>query len=347
MKTLMKGNIAACEGALAAGLKAYFGYPITPQTEIPEYLSKVMVEQGKVFVQAESEIAAANMLLGAVATGVRAMTSSSSPGISLKQEALSYMAALELPAVILNVQRGGPGLGNITGSQADYFQAVKGGGHGDYKMLVLAPNSAQEMYEMTYNAFDLAFKYRIPVMILSDGIIGQTMEPVELNKPIRSENAAPDWALTGCAGRAPRSLKSLRMKEGVLEQRNLLLQEKYKTIAEKEMQCETFMTDDAEIILCAFGISSRIAKSALKTARAEGIKVGFIRPKTLFPFPAEVFSSFASSKVKFLDIELNYGQMLEDVKLSVCGKSEVAFIGRGGGAVVSEEDILEKIRGLK
>jgi 2-oxoglutarate ferredoxin oxidoreductase subunit alpha len=347
MKNLVKGNIALCDGALDAGLKAYFGYPITPQTEIPEYLARKMTEQNKVFVQAESEIAAANMVLGAAATGVRAMTSSSSPGISLKQEAISYMAALELPAVIVNVQRGGPGLGNIAGSQSDYFQAVKGGGHGDYKMIVLAPNSVQEMYEMGYDAFDLAQKYRIPVMILSDGIIGQMMEPVEYNRQAKPEFSAQDWALTGCAGRQPRSLKSLLMQEGVLEQHNLVLQEKYKQIAQKEVKYENFMTEDADIIITAFGISSRIAKGAVKEARKSGIKAGLLRPKTLFPFPYETIAALAKPNVKFLTVELNHGQMVEDVRLAVNGKSPVDFIGRAGGAVIGEQEVLEKIkRGL-
>jgi 2-oxoglutarate ferredoxin oxidoreductase subunit alpha len=344
MKKLVKGNIALCEGALAAGLHAYFGYPITPQNEIPAYMSRKMVELGKVFVQGESEIASANMVMGAAVTGKRAMTSSSSPGISLKQEAISYMAGMEVPALIVNVQRGGPGLGNISGAQSDYFQTVKGGGHGDYRLIVLAPNCAQEMYEFAYDAFDLAENYRTPVMILTDGIVGQMMEPVEFNKPQKKEFADKAWALTGCKGRAPRSIKSLLMKDGVLEKHNLDLQSKYKAIEEKEVQYETYMTDDAEIIITAFGISSRISKSAVKLARKEGIKAGLLRPKTLWPFPSKIISSLAKERVKFLSVELNHGQMIEDVRLAVNGKCPVEFFGKAGGAIVSQQEILKKIK---
>jgi 2-oxoglutarate ferredoxin oxidoreductase subunit alpha len=344
MKKLVKGNIALCEGALAAGLHAYFGYPITPQNEIPAYMSRKMVELGKVFVQGESEIASANMVMGAAVTGKRAMTSSSSPGISLKQEAISYMAGMEVPALIVNVQRGGPGLGNISGAQSDYFQTVKGGGHGDYRLIVLAPNCAQEMYEFAYDAFDLAEKYRMPVMILADGVVGQMMEPVEFNKPQKKEFAGKDWALTGCKGREPRSIKSLLMKDGVLEKHNLDLQAKYKEIEEKEVQYEAYMTDDAEIIITAFGISSRISKSAVKLARKEGIKAGLLRPKTLWPFPSKIISSLAKDGVKFLSVELNHGQMVEDVRLAVNGKCPVEFFGKAGGAVMSQQEILKKIK---
>ncbi|MDR2772740.1 MAG: 3-methyl-2-oxobutanoate dehydrogenase subunit VorB [Elusimicrobiota bacterium] len=345
MKELIKGNIALCRGAIDAGLDAYFGYPITPQNEIPAYFSRYMVELGRVFIQAESEIAAANMVLGAVVTGKKALTSSSSPGISLKQETISYMAAQELPAVIVNVERGGPGLGNISGSQGDYFQALKGGGHGDYKLLVFAPNSAQEMYEFAYDSFDLAYKYRMPVLILADGIIGQMMEPVDFNRPKLKAGQTIDggWALTGAKNRPSRSVKSLLMKDDMLERHNLDLQAKYETVKAAELKYESFMLDDAEIIITAFGIMSRIAKSAIKIARDNGIKVGLLRPKTLFPFPSRVLESLAGPKIKFLDVELNYGQMLEDIKLSVNGKSPVEFIGRGGGAIISPDEILEKI----
>ncbi|MDR1696331.1 MAG: 3-methyl-2-oxobutanoate dehydrogenase subunit VorB [Endomicrobium sp.] len=346
MKKLVKGNIALCEGAIAAGIHAYFGYPITPQNEIPAYMSKKMVELKRVFVQGESEIASANMVLGAAATGKRAMTSSSSPGISLKQEAISYMAGMQIPALIVNVQRGGPGLGNISGSQSDYFQAVKGGGHGDYRLIVLAPNCAQEMYEFAYDSFDLAEKYRIPVMILSDGVVGQMMEPVEFNKPEITEFADKNWALTGCKGREPRSLQSLLMKDGVLEKHNINLQEKYKIISENEVKYETFMTDDAEIIIAAYGISSRIAKSAVKIARKEGIKAGLFRPKTLWPFPSEAINSLSKNGVKFLTAELSHGQMIEDVKLAVNGKAPVEFLGRAGGGVFSEQEMVEKIKAM-
>lgn len=343
-KVLVKGNVALCEGAIAAGLKSYFGYPITPQNEVPAYLSRKMVELNRVFVQAESEIAAANMVLGAAVTGARAMTSSSSPGISLKQEAISYMAGMQIPALIVNVQRGGPGLGNISGSQADYFQAVKGGGHGDYKLIVLAPNSAQEMYEMAYDAFDLAEKYRTPVMILSDGVVGQMMEPVDFNKPERKTFDEKEWCLTGCKGREPRSVQSLLMRDGVLEQHNIKLQEKYKLITENEVQYEAYNIDDAQIIITAYGISSRIAKSAVKTARKEGLKAGLLRPKTLWPFPSETIASLSKPGIKFLSVELSHGQMVEDVRLAVNGKVPVEFLGKAGGGIVTEQEIVTKIK---
>jgi 2-oxoglutarate ferredoxin oxidoreductase subunit alpha len=343
-KVLVKGNVALCEGAIAAGLKSYFGYPITPQNEVPAYLSRKMVELNRVFVQAESEIAAANMVLGAAVTGARSMTSSSSPGISLKQEAISYMAGMQIPALIVNVQRGGPGLGNISGAQSDYFQAVKGGGHGDYKLIVLAPNSAQEMYEMAYDSFDLAEKYRTPVMILSDGLVGQMMEPVDFNRPEKKVFEEKDWCLNGCKGRAARSVQSLLMKDGVLEQHNIKLQEKYKAIAKNEVRFETYKTEDAEVIITAYGISSRIAKSAVKLARKDGFKAGLLRPKTLWPFPSEAIASLAKPGVKFLSVELSHGQMVEDVRLAVNGKVPVEFIGRAGGGIVNEQEITAKIK---
>ena len=346
MKKLTKGNIALCEGAIAAGLKSYFGYPITPQNEIPAYLSRKMVELGRVFIQAESEIAAANMVLGAAVTGVRAMTSSSSPGISLKQEAISYMAGMELPALIVNVQRGGPGLGNISGSQSDYFQAVKGGGHGDYKIIVVSPNSAQEMYETAYDAFDLAEKYRTPVMILSDGITGQVMEPVDFNKPQRKDFVKQNWILDGAKNRESRSIKSLLMGEGALEQHNIELQRKYNNIIENEVKYELYMVEDATVILIAHGISSRIAKSAVKLARKTGIKAGLLRPKTLWPFPSKIINSIAKSSLNFLVVELNHGQMIEDVKLAVNGKVNVEFLGKAGGGLVTEQEMLEKIKDI-
>ncbi|GMO64897.1 MAG: 3-methyl-2-oxobutanoate dehydrogenase subunit VorB [Endomicrobiia bacterium] len=348
MKKLLKGNIALCEGAIAAGLKSYFGYPITPQNEIPSYLSKKMLEIGRVFVQAESEIAAVNMTLGAAVTGARAMTSSSSPGISLKQETISYMAGMQVSALIVNIQRGGPGLGNISGSQSDYFQAVKGGGHGDYKIIVLAPNSVQEMYETAYDAFDLAEKYRTPVMILSDGIIGQMMEPVEFNRVEKKESELKEkyWILNGCKNREPRFVKSLFMKEGILEENNIKLQKKYKLISENEVKHELYMTEDADVIITAYGISSRISKSAVKLARKNGIKAGLLRPKTLWPFPSKIINSLAKHNVKFLSVELSYGQMVEDVKLALNGKSSVEFLGKAGGELVTEEEIINKLKTL-
>ena len=344
-KILMKGNIALCEGAIAAGLNAYFGYPITPQNEVPAHMSKRMVELGKVFLQAESELAAINMVLGASAAGKRVMTSSSSPGISLKQEGISYMAGCELPCVIANVQRGGPGLGNIAGSQADYFQSTKGGGHGDYRLIVLAPYSVQEMYDLAYTAFDLADKYRNPVLILSDGIVGQMMEPVEISEAKKRDDLPPkNWVLDGAKGREPRLIRSLLMEEGALEKHNWHLKKKYDEITKNEIRFETFATDDADVILVAFGISARVAKAAVKQARKEGIKAGLVRPITLWPFPSEAVALLAKPGKKFLVVEMNLGQMVEDVQLAVCGKSHVDFVGRPGGAPVNEKEVLERIR---
>jgi 2-oxoglutarate ferredoxin oxidoreductase subunit alpha len=348
MKTLMKGNIALCEGAIAAGCKAYFGYPITPQNEVPAHMSKRMVELGRVFIQAESELAAINMLLGASVTGTRAMTSSSSPGISLKQEGISYLCGCELPAVIANVQRGGPGLGNISGSQGDYFQATKGGGHGDYRMIVLAPHSVQEMYDFAIQAFDLADKYRTPVMILADGVVGQMMEPAETDKLCGQPAAESprNWILDGCKGRDPRSIKSLLMADGALEQHNWDLKKKYDLIQSKEVRCDSVQTEDADIILVAFGITARIAKSTARAARAKGLKVGVIRPITLWPFPTDIIAAAAKPGIKFLVAELNMGQMVEDVRLAVNGKCPVAFIGRPGGGMLDDDAILKKIEEL-
>ena len=346
VKKLVKGNVALCEGAIAAGLDAYFGYPITPQNEVPAYMSRKMVEMKKVFVQAESELAAANMVLGACATGKRAMTSSSSPGISLKQEAISYMAGMEVPGVIVNVQRGGPGLGNIAGSQSDYFQAVKGGGHGDYRLIVYAPANGQEMYDLAYNAFDVAQKYRNPVMLLCDGIVGQMMEPVDFNKELKTEFEYRDWILDGCKGREPRSLKSLLMQDGVLEQHNLDLLKKYQIIQENEVKAELYHVEDAVVIIIAYGISSRISKNAIKQAREQGIKAGLIRPITLWPFPSEIIASYAKPNIKFLSVEFSLGQMVEDVRLAINGKCQVDFFGRAGGAIVSDKQVLEKIKEL-
>lgn len=346
MKTLIKGNIALCEGAIAAGCMAYFGYPITPQNEVPAHMSKRMIELGRVFLQAESELAAVNMVLGASVTGTRAMTSSSSPGISLKQEGISYLAGCELPAVIANVQRGGPGLGNIGGSQADYFQAVKGGGHGGYHMPVLAPYSVQEMFDHAVLAFDLAEKYRTPVMILSDGIIGQMMEPAEIDKPVIKNIYDKSWILDGCKGRAPRSVKSLLMGEGDLEKHNNTLEQKFNKITANETRFEAYDIEDADIILVAFGVSARVAKAAAKRARLKGVKAGCIRPITLWPFPEKVISDNARIGKKFLVIEMNLGQMVEDVRLAVNGKCPVHFHGKAGGVTVNEDEVLEEIMKL-
>ncbi len=343
-KLFMKGNEVVAEAAIQAGCRFYAGYPITPQNEIPEYMSRRMPDVGGVFIQAESELAAINMVYGASACGARAMTSSSSPGISLKQEGISYLAGAELPAVIVNMQRGGPGLGNISGSQADYFQAVKGGGHGDYRMIVFSPYNHQELWELTMLAFDKADEYRTPVMLLGDGIIGQMMEPfipVEYKRPDLPEK---DWALTGCKGRKPNVIKSLYMGEGELERRNYLLQDKYRRIKEKEVRYAIFEIDDAELVIVACGIAARIACSAVMRLRREGIKVGLFRPITLFPFPEKELFNLALSGKRFLTVELNAGQMVEDVRLSVNGKADVYFYGRPGGAIMTPDEVMAEAR---
>jgi 2-oxoglutarate ferredoxin oxidoreductase subunit alpha len=345
-KVLITGNEALAEAAVRAGCRRYFGYPITPQNEIPEYLSRRLRELGGTFVQAESEIAAINMVYGAAAVGERAMTSSSSPGISLMQEALSFMAASELPAVIVNMQRGGPGLGNIGPSQADYFQAVKGGGHGDYRLLVYAPSNLQEIVDLTVRAFDKADEYRNPVMILGDGVLGQMMEPVEF-PDVKPKQIEKPWSLTGAKGRSGKVIRSLFMlpgEEGALERQNYKLKAKYERMAEREVMFETVLTDDAEIVVVAFGTSARIAKTAVNLARTEGIKVGLIRPVTLFPFPEEIIAKVAERAESFLVVEMNMGQMVEDVRLAVNGKVPVSFYGRPGGAVLSVEEILSTIQ---
>lgn len=346
-RILITGNEATGEAAISAGCRFYAGYPITPQNELTAYMAKRMIEVGGTFIQSESELAAINMVLGASAAGARAMTSSSSPGISLKQEGISYLAACQLPAVIVNVMRGGPGLGNIAPAQSDYFQATKGGGHGDYRQIVLAPASVQELIEFTILAFDLADKYRNPVTILADGILGQMMEPASL--PHRShsvsrkvQNMKP-WALTGCKGRKPNIIRSLFLEEGELEKLNQELQEKYDRIKANEVRCELLYLRGSEIILVAYGTSSRICKAAMEEARARGLKVGLIRPVTLWPFPSEIISRTASRTKVFLVVEMSSGQMVEDVKLAVEGKAQVEFYGRSGGGVPTEEAILEEI----
>ena len=346
-KVLISGNEALAEAAVRAGCRRYFGYPITPQNEIPEYLSRRMPEVGGTFLQAESELAAINMVYGAAAVGERAMTSSSSPGISLMQEALSFIAASELPAVVVNMQRGGPGLGNIYPSQADYFQAVKGGGHGDYKLIVYAPAGIQEIADLTVRAFEKADEYRTPVMILGDGVLGQMMEPVELPE-VEPRRFEKPWALTGAKrgepGKVIRSLFMLPGEDGMLEQHNYKLQEKYDRIAEREVLVETLQMDDAETAVVAYGTAARIAKSAVAAARAEGIKAGLIRPITLFPFPVRTIADAAARVGRFLVVEMNLGQMVEDVRLAVNGRAPVAFYGRPGGAVLGVDDIVKAIR---
>ncbi len=339
----MRGNEVIAEAAIQAGCRFYAGYPITPQNEIPEYMSWRMPEVDGVFIQAESELAAINMVYGASAAGVRAMTSSSSPGISLKQETISYLAGAELPALIVNIQRGGPGLGNISGSQADYFQAVKGGGHGDYKLLVYAPYNLQEMWDLTVLAFDKADEYRNPVMILGDGVIGQMMEPFYPKPYMRPELPEKDWVLDGCKGREPRVIKSLYMGEGELEMRNNILQKKYRMMKDKEVSFESYYTEDSEIIIVAFGIAARIALSSVRKLRREGFKVGLFRPITLFPFPEKELFMLSRESRRFITIEMNAGQMVEDVRLSVNGISEVLFYGKPGGTIITPEEVQEKI----
>ena len=343
----MCGNEACGEGAILAGCKFYAGYPITPQNELIAYMAKRMSEIGGVFIQAESELAAINMVFGAAAAGERAMTSSSSPGVSLKQEGISYIAGAELPCVIVNMQRGGPGLGNIAPAQSDYFQSVKGGGHGDYKVIVLAPSSAQELLDYTFLAFDMADKYRNPVLILGDGLLGQMMEPVTIIK----ENYNPHvtekpWALTGCKGRKPNIVRSFFLGEGALEEHNKRLQEKYRTIANSEVRAQTFNSKDSEIIVVAYGSVARTAKAAIERARAKGIKAGLIRPVSLWPFPSKIIKDASSRAKKVLVIEMSSGQMVEDVMLAVNGKSEVDFYGRMGGGIPDEEEVLARIEAL-
>ena len=355
-RILMCGNEALAEAAIIAGCDAYFGYPITPQNEIPAYMSRRMPEEGRVFVQCESELAAINMVFGASATGKRAMTSSSSPGISLMQEGISYLAGAELPAVVVNVMRGGPGLGNIAPSQADYFQATRGGGHGDYRTIVFGPSSVQELVDCMPLAFDLADQYRMTAVVLADGILGQMMEPIRLpsgpprrfdgGKKPRRKLPPKDWALTGAKDRPQNIVRSLWLGEGVLEKLNYKLKAKYEQVEKGEVLCEQYEVDDADIIVVAYGIAARIIRGAVHKARQEGIKVGWIRPITLWPFPTEQISKAANEFRIFLVVEMSCGQMLEDVKLAVAGKSPVVFYGRPGGGVPTVDEILDKIKQL-
>ncbi|NOZ24745.1 MAG: 3-methyl-2-oxobutanoate dehydrogenase subunit VorB [Nitrospirae bacterium] len=340
---LMKGNEVIAEAAVMAGCRFYAGYPITPQNEIPEYMSWRMPEVGGVFIQAESELAAVNMVYGASAAGVRAMTSSSSPGISLKQEGISYLAGAELPAVIVNIQRGGPGLGNISGSQQDYFQATRGGGHGDYRLLVYAPFSHQELWTLTMKAFDRADEYRNPVMLLADGVLGQMMEPFVPTEYVPPALPAKDWVLDGCRGRPPRVIKSLYLGDGKLEMQNMKLQGKYQRMKQEDVMYEAYMVDDAEVVLVAFGIAARVCLSAVKSLRKGGRRVGLFRPVTLFPFPEEQINDLARMGKRFLVAELNLGQMVDDVRLAADGLSEVRFYGRSGGSMITVEELTEEV----
>ncbi len=342
---LMKGNEALAEAAIIAGCRCYFAYPITPQNEVSEYMAMRMPQVGGVFLQAESEIASISMVYGAAAAGARVMTSSSSPGISLKQEGISYLAGAELPAVVVNMMRGGPGLGNITGSQADYFQATKGGGHGDYRNIVLAPSSVQELAELTVTAFELADRYRMVVMVLGDGYLGQMSESLVLPEPTGEIPDKSDWILDGAEGRPARTICSLRLTpESALEELNLQLQAKYAGIAQAEQRWESYRSDAAEVLLVAFGLAARVCKSVVNTLRRQGVRAGLFRPITLWPYPSEALREAATGASRVLVVEMNAGQMLEDVRQSLGDRIEIDFVGRMGGLVVEAEDILERIR---
>lgn len=339
---LMKGNEAIAEAALRAGCRAYFGYPITPQNEIPSYMAANIHKWGGVFVQAESELAAINMVYGAGGAGVRVMTSSSSPGISLKQEGLSYIACAEVPCVVVNMMRSSPGLGGILPAQSDYFQATRGGGHGDYHLLVLAPSTVQEAVDLTYEAFDLADKYRNPVMILGDGMLGQMMESVTLPDP-KEPNIDKPWATTGCGTGRPRLINSLYIEAEAMEQRLKRLFAKYQQMKEHELRWEEYQTEDAQLLVTAYGSTARIAKTAVDRARQEGIPVGLFRPITLYPYPHQQLHAAAQRSRAVLCVEMSMGQMVEDVRLAVNGICPVQFYGRSGGAVPSPGEILGQI----
>ena len=344
---LMKGNEALAEAAIRAGMDAYFGYPITPQSEVLEYLTREAYQRtGATILQAESEIASINMVYGAGGAGARVMTSSSSPGISLMQEGLSYCAGAQIPCVVVNVNRGGPGLGTIQPSQGDYFQAVKGGGHGDYHLIVLAPATVQEMADFILDGFELAEKYRNPVLILTDGALGQMMEKVELRDQIqRGQRPVPPWATVGKPPDRPQNvLTSLFIKPEEMEQVNLRLQEKYATIVENEIRYQTVHLDDAEIVLVAYGLSARISRKAMEISREHGINVGLIRPITLWPYPVQVVAKAAETAKAFLTVELNAGQMVEDVQLAVNGRRPVEHYGKMGGIIPAPEEIYEVIQ---
>lgn len=347
-KLLMKGNEVIAEAALRAGCRHYFGYPITPQTELMHYMAKKMPKVGGVFLQAESEVSAINMVYGAASTGKRVMTSSSSPGISLKQEGISYCAGAQLPAVVVNIMRGGPGLGGIQPSQSDYFQATKGGGHGDYRMIVLAPSSVQELYELTIDAFNLADKYRILAMILGDGVLGQMMEVVNFREEEKIETYDKSWAACGHKNqREHNTITSIHIDPAVLEQWNIDFQKKYQLISENEQRYELYNCDDAEIILVAYGSVARICKGVIKEAAEQGIKLGLIRPITLWPFPVEGFEKVIDIPKAFLTVEMSAGQMLEDVQLTVNGRKPVYFTGRMGGMIPTVKNIMDKVLEIK
>jgi 2-oxoglutarate ferredoxin oxidoreductase subunit alpha len=353
-KILMNGNSAIAEAAIRAGCQAYFGYPITPQNELAEHMAEHLARRpGCTFIQAESETAAINMVYGASVAGARTMTSSSGPGISLKQEGISYLAACQLPAVIVNMQRGGPGLGSIAAAQSDYFQATRGGGHGDYRTIVLGPASVQEAADLTMQAFDLADKYLIPVMILGDGMLGQMMEPVVFTREAPEVPPVRSNALRGARGRSSRVVKTFTSNPAELEEINWSLFRRYQLIRKTEAAYETFMTDDAQLIIVAYGIAARIAKGAIKAVRGNGLRVGLFRPITLWPFPEDALRGFIEKVKEYLDFELNMGQMKEDVELTLAGQGQVSFYGRPGGVVPAPSEVARVIsriyyqRGLK
>ena len=346
-KLFVKGNEAVAMASIEAGCRYYFGYPITPQSDIPEYLSRALPQLGGEFIQAESEIGAINMLLGASATGVRCMTSSSGPGISLKQEGISYMAGSELPGVIVDIMRAGPGLGGIDASQADYFQATRGGGHGGYRIIVLAPDSVQEMYDLTMLAFDLSDLYRIPAMVLADSVIGQMKESIVANPRPAAQLPAKDWAVRGRAEGLPQKVvKSLYLGDGEMEAFHWKMHARYQELSHTECRWQELLTDDADLIVTAFGSTARIAGTAVSMAREAGMKVGLLRPITLFPFPKLAYARLSERCKKFLDIELNTGQMVDDVRLSVARDADVLFYGRppGAGSLPTPEELFEQIR---
>lgn len=343
-RVLMKGNEAIAEAAIRAGCRHYFGYPITPQTEVAAYMAKKMPRIGGVFLQAESEIASINMVYGAAAAGMRVMTSSSSPGISLKGEGLSYIAGSDVPAFVVNVQRGGPGLGGIQPSQSDYFQATKGGGHGDYHMIVLAPASVQEMASLTVKGFNLADKYRMTAMILADGTIGQMMEPISF-EDVEVETYDKPWALTGTEMKRRHNIvNSLYLKPDELERTNFARYERYRLVEDNEVMYEAYRMEDAEVCVVAFGIAARVAKNAVAAARSEGIRAGLIRPITLWPFPAKALRQAADQVKAFVSVELNMGQMIEDIRLATECTRPVALCNRCGGMIPSPDQVLDSIR---
>jgi len=345
-KVLMKGNEAIGAAAIKAGCKYFFGYPITPQNELPEYMSKALPEADGVFVQAESEVAAINMVYGAAGCGVRVMTSSSSPGMALKQEGITYIAGAELPCVMVNIVRGGPGLGGIQPAQSDYYQSTRGGGNGDYKCFVFAPANLQEMVDMVQEAFDIADYYRNPVIVLGDGMIGQMMEPIEFKAPKKRDLPSKDgWATTGTKNsRKPHIINSLFLDPEGLENHNTKLQKKYKAMKENEVRHEEYNIENAEIVIAAYGTTSRIAKNAIDALKEEGINVGLIRPQTLWPFPEKAFQDLPDTVKSVLTVEMSEGQMIDDVRLALNGKLPTDFYGRSGGMIPSPGAIIDKVK---